>query len=155
MPRKCTLIMVVMLLLAGNCKHIESRKSDPDEMTHETERMATAYTFLLGKLQGDNLSLIASNNDENLNLIHNIIRTKGLNLKVENYDNIERGPDLCYYSKSTKRVVAVTDVARRKERIYYVSYYVGPEGGASKEIIIDKRDGKWIVVNDDGMWSVK
>jgi hypothetical protein len=27
--------------------------------------------------------------------------------------------------------------------------------GTSKEIVIEKIDEKWVVVNDDGMWSVK
>ncbi len=38
---------------------------------------------------------------------------------------------------------------------YYVSYYIGPEGGASKEIQIEKKNEGWAVVNDDGMWNVK
>lgn len=155
MTRNCSMIALMMLLFAGGCKNTESENSGPSEMTHETERMATAYTFLLKKLQEDNLNLIAAKNNENLSLIQDIIRTNRLNLEVENYSNIEKGQDLCYYSKSTKRIVAIIDVARRSERNYYVSYYVGPEGGASKEILIAKRNGKWIVVNDDGMWSVK
>ena len=46
-------------------------------------------------------------------------------------------------------------IAKRNEKNYYISYYMGPEGGASKEILIEKRNGKWMVVNDDGMWIVK
>ena len=62
---------------------------------------------------------------------------------------------MCYYSKSTKKLVAVIGVTKRSEDTYYVSYYLGPEGGASKEILIEKRNGDWAVVNDDGMWNVK
>lgn len=155
MAKKCTVIVLVMLLLVGSCRKIESGKTEPNEMTHETEKMATAYTFLLKKLQEDTLNLIAAKNNENLSLIKDIIRSNNFHLEVENYGNIEQGPDLCYYSKSTKTTVAIIDVAKRKERVYYISYYIGPEGGASKEIQIEKRNGKWVVVNDDGMWSVK
>ena len=155
MVKKYTIIAFVTLFFAGGCKNIESRKTDPNEMIHETEKTATAYTFLLKKLQEDNLNLIAAKNNENVSLIQDIVRTNKLNLEVENYSNIEKRQDLCYYSKSTKRTVAIIDVARRNERNYYVSYYVGPEGGASKEILIAKRNGKWVVVNDDGIWAVK
>ena len=155
MAKKSTVIVLVMLLLAGSCKNLESRKTDPNEMTNETEKMATAYTFLLKKLQEDNLNLIAGRNNENLSLIKDIIRTNNFDLEVENYDNIQREPDLCYYSKSTKRTVAIIDVSKRKERTYYISYYIGPEGGASKEILITKRNEKWVVANDDGIWAVK
>ena len=155
MAKTCTVIVLVMLLFAGSCKNIESRKTDPNEMTHETEKMTTAYTFLLKKLQEDNLNLIAARNDENVSLIQDIVRTNRLNLEVENYSNIEKGQDLCYYSKSTKRTVTIIDVAKRKERVYYISYYIGPEGGASKEILIARRNGKWIVANDNGIWAVK
>ena len=114
-----------------------------------------AYRFLLKKMAKDGLNLIVSKDDENLGLIQDIIRTNSLNLEVEGFNNIEKGPDLCYYSKTTGRLVAIIDVAKRGEKNYYVSYYLGPEGGASKEIIIEKIDEKWAVANDDGMWSVK
>ena len=155
MIKNCTLIALITLLLAGSCKNIESENSDPNEMSHETERMAAAYMFLLRKLQEDNLNSIASKDDQNLSLIRNIIQTNRLNLEVENYNNIEQGPDLCHYSKSTKKLVAIIDIENRDEGRYYVSYYVGPEGGASKEILVEKRNGKWAVVNHDGRWSVK
>jgi len=155
MIKNGTIIALIMLLLAGSCKHIESENGDPNEMSHETEKMAVAYAFLLKKAQEDNVDLIASQNDENLSLIRNIIRANRLNLEVENYSNIERGPDLCHYSKSTKKVVAIIDIEKRNEQRLYVSYYLGPEGGASKEILIEKSNGRWIVANDDGMWSVK
>ncbi|MHC4455808.1 MAG: hypothetical protein ACYS0I_01770 [Planctomycetota bacterium] len=155
MLKNCTIIALIMLLFAGSCKNRESEKSGPNNITHQAEKMEIAYTFLLKKLQDDNLNLIASQDDKNLMLIQNIIRTNRLNLKVENYNNTEKGPDLCYYSKSTKQTVAIIDVTKRNENNYYISYYLGPEGGASKEILIEKRNGKWKVVNDDGMWSVK
>ncbi len=144
-----------MLLFASSCENIESEISDPNKITHETEKIATAYTFLLKKLEEDNLDSIASKDDENLSLIQNIIRTKRLKFEVENYNNIEEGPDLCHYSKSTGKAVAIIDIARRNEKNYYISYYMGPEGGASKNILIEKKNGKWTVVNDDGMWIVK
>lgn len=114
-----------------------------------------AYTFLLKKVAQDNISLIASRDDKNLSLIQNIIRAGSLGLEVEAFNNIEQGPDLCHYSKTTNRLVAVIDVAKKGEKNYYVSYYLGPEGAASKKIIIEKINGKPIVANDDGMWSVK
>lgn len=155
MIKNWTMIALIMLLLAGSCKNIESENSGPNEMSHETEKMAVAYTFLLKKLKEDNLNLIASKDDENLSLIRNVIQTNRLKLEVENYSNIEQGPDLCHYSKSTKKAVAIIDMEKRNEQRFYISYYLGPEGGASKEILIEKGNGKWIVVNDDGMWSVK
>lgn len=155
MIRNGTIIGLITLLLAGSCKQVESENGDPNEMSRETEKMAAAYTFLLEKLQQDNLSLIASQDDENLSLIRNIIRTNRLNLELENYGNTERGPDLCHYSKSTKKLVAIIDIEKRNEQRFYISYYLGPEGGASKEILIEKSNGQWAVANDDGMWSVK
>ena len=155
MIRNGTMIALLMLVLAGSCKHIESENGDPNEMSHETEKMAVAYTFLLKKLQEDNVNLIASQDDENLSLIRNIISTNRLKLELENYNNIERGPDFCHYSKSTKKLVAIIDIEKRNEQRFYLSYYLGPEGGASKEILIEKSNGRWIVANDDGMWSVK
>ena len=116
---------------------------------------AAAYTFLLQKMAKDRLNLITSRDDESLGLIQDIIRANRLNLEVEGYNNIEKGPDLCQYSKTTGQLVAIIDVAKRGEKNYYVSYYLGPEGGASKEIIIEKINEKWAVANDDGMWSVK
>jgi len=154
MIKNCTVIILMMLLFGGSCKDIESEKSGPNE-TFETGKMEIAYTFLLKKVEGDNLNLIVSKDDENLNLIQNIIHTNGMHLAVENYSNIERGPNLCYYSKSTKKLVAIIDTAKKNENNYYVSYYTGPEGGASKEILIEQREGEWIVLNDDGMWNVK
>jgi hypothetical protein len=155
MVKNCTIIALILLLFAGSCKKTESGNGEPSKATSESEKVAVAYTFLLEKLQEDSVNLIASEDDKNLGLIQDVIRTKGLKLEVENYSNIEKGPDLCHYSKSTKKLVAIVDVTKRSESSYYVSYYIGPEGGASKEIQIEKRNGKWTVVNDDGMWNVK
>lgn len=130
-------------------------KKDTETATSAEEKRKIAYTFLLKKVREDNINLIAAKDDKNLSLIQKIIHTNKLNLEVENYSNVEKGPNLCYYSKGTKKVVAIIDVTERGEKSYYVSYYIGPEGGASKEILIEKRGGKWTVVNDDGMWSVK
>jgi hypothetical protein len=118
-------------------------------------KKAVAYTFLLKKVAKDRLNLIASRDDESPGLIQDIIRSNRLDLEVEVFNNIKKGPDLCYYSKTTGQLVAIIDVAKRGENNYYVSYYLGPEGGASKEIVIEKINGKWAVANDDGMWSVK
>jgi hypothetical protein len=155
MIKNCTIIALIMLHFVSSCRNIECEKSDPNKMTHEAEKIAIAYTFLLKKLQEDNVSLVASKDNENLSLIRDIIRTKRLNIEVENYNNLEEGTDLCHYSKSTKKMVAIIDISKRNEKNYYISYYLGPEGGASKEILIEKRNGKGIVANDDGMWSVK
>ena len=150
MIKKYALILIVILTSAIGCKNIDSR-----QITDENERLTVAYTFLLSKLKEDNLSLIASEHNVNLDMLKDIIETDKLNFEVENFANIERGPDLCYYSKSTKQQVALISVTKRNENRYYVSYYIGPEGGASKDIQIEKRSGKWIVINDDGFWSVK
>jgi len=150
MIKNCTLILLVILLSAGSCKHINSR-----QITDETEKLTVAYTFLLNKLEQDNLSLIASENNENLNLLKDIIKINKLNFAVENYANIARNENLCYYSKSTKQQVAVIGITKRNENSYYVSYDIGPEGGASKEIQIEKRNGRWTIINDDGFWNVK
>ena len=155
MIKSYIIIAVTMLLFAGSCRNIESENSRPDKTTPETEKMRTAYTFLLKKLQEDNLNLIASKDNESLGLIRNIIHANRLNLEVEDYNDIEKGPDLCHYSESTKKPVAIIDIGKRDEKNYYISYYLGPEGGASKEIQIEKSGGKWIVANDDGMWIVK
>jgi hypothetical protein len=155
MKSRCIIIGLMMLVSVSCCKNIESEKNGSDTKTDETDKMEIAYTFLLQKVQRDNCNLIASKDDESLSLIQDIIGTNRLNLEVENYGNIERGPDLCYYSKTTKKAVTIIDVSKRDENNYYVSYYMGPEGGASKEILIDKRKGKWAVINDDEMWNVK
>lgn len=136
-------------------KELTPWKNNAQRAAREAEKMKIAYTFLLKKVQWDNVDLIASQNDRNLDLIQKIIHTSKFNLEVKSYSDVEKGPDLCYHSKSTKETVAIIDVMERDEKSYYASYYIGPEGGASKEIVIEKRDGEWTVVNDDGMWSVK
>ena len=150
MIKKYALILLVIVPCAIGCKNIDSR-----QITDENERLTVAYTFLLSKLKEDNLSLIASEHNINLDMLKDIIETDKLNFEVENFANIERGIDLCYYSKSTKQQVALISVTKRNENRYYVSYYIGPEGGASKDIQIEKRSGKWTIINDDGFWSVK
>jgi hypothetical protein len=150
MIKNRTVIVLVVSLSITSCNRINSKQISP-----ETERLTVAYTFLLDRLEKDNLSLIASDNDGNLDLLRDIIKRNKLDFEVENYTDIERGPDLCYYSKSTKKRVAIIDVTRRNEDKYYISYYLGPEGGASKEIQIEKRNGKWAVVNGDRKWIVK
>ena len=145
--KKYILIVVVVSAVAG-CKSVQRENSD-------TEKMKAAYTFLFEKLQEDNINLIASEKDENLNLIEDIIERGKFNLKVERYGDIERDSSMCYYSKSTKEGVALVGVIKKDATKYYISYYLGPEGGASKEIEIEKRDGRWRVVNDDEKWIVK
>jgi hypothetical protein len=130
-------------------------ESGANKTSAKIEKIEVAYTFLLKKMARDRLNLIASKDDENLELIQDIIRSNRLDLEVEGFNNIEEGPDLCHYSKTSNRLVAIIDVAKMSEKNYYVSYYLGPEGGASKEIVVEKIDEKWAVVNDDGMWSVK
>lgn len=144
------IIPVAVLLFVVSCKHINSKQVSP-----ESERLTAAYTFLLNKLEEDNLSLIASDDNENLDVLNDIIKRNELDFEVENYADIEMGADLCYYSKSTRKAVAIIGVSRRNEDRYYISYYIGPEGGASKEIQLEERNGKWTVVNDDGRWIVK
>ena len=55
MIKNCTIIALIILLFAGSCKNIESENNDPNKTSHETEKMEVAYTFLLKKLQKDNL----------------------------------------------------------------------------------------------------
>jgi len=155
MIKNCTIISLIILLFAGSCRKTESENSGPNKTTPRTEKMEVAYTFLLKKLQQDNLNLIASRDNKSLTLIQNIIHKHSLNIEVEYYNNIELGPDFIHYSKSTKKAVAIIDIKERNGNRYYISYYLGPEGGASKEILIEKTSGKWSVVNDDEMWIVK
>ena len=155
MVKKLAIIAFTVLLLAGGCKNTESGDADAHKADPEAEKMVLAYAFLLEKLQEDNIIFIASEVDKNLNSIRDIIREEGLKLEVENYGNLEKRPDLCYYSKSTKKLVAVIDITKKSEDSYYVSYYLGPEGGASKEIQIEKKNGDWAIEYDDGMWIIK
>ena len=149
------IIGLIMLVSVSGCEDKESGINGPEKISDEAEKEEVSYTFLLKKVQEDNCNLIASKDNNNLSLIQNIIQTNKLNLEVEDYNNIEWGSDLCYYSKSTKKPVTIIDVTKRDEERYYISYYIGPEGGASKEIHLEKRNDKWTILNDDGMWSVK
>jgi len=142
------LIIALIMFCMISCDHIQTENDD-------IEKMKAAYTFLFEKLEDANINLIATENDEHLNLIENIIKTNKLKFKIERFADIERGADLCYYSKSTRKMVAVIGTIKINEKKYYVSYYLGPEGGASKEIQIEKRKGKWIIVNDDERWNIK
>jgi len=155
MIKKYLTIALITSLLTGACNKSESGNGATNKTNNESKKMTLAYTFLLEKLQKDNVTSIASEYDKNLSLLQYIIRQEELKIEVENYGNLEKGPDLCYYSKSSKKLVAVIDATKRSEDTYYVSYYLGPEGGASKEILIETRNGDWAVVNDDGMWNVK
>ena len=149
------IIGLTFLVFVCGCEDNKSKTNGPEKKSDEAEKVEIAYTFLLKKVQEDNQNLIAFKDDESSGLIQDIIQTNRFNLEVEDYNNIEQGPDLCYYSKSTKKIITIIDVTRRDEQSYYISYYIGPEGGASKEIQLEKRNGKWTVVNDDGMWNIK
>jgi hypothetical protein len=141
-------IVTVMVCLAGGCKSGQPGSS-------ESGMMRAAYGFLVEKLEQDGVRLIASEADADWEMIVEVIESEKKELAVERYGNIARDSSLCYYSKATGEMVAVVGVGRRGENKYYVSYYLGPEGGASKEIQIEKRDGKWAVVTDDERWEVK
>ncbi len=155
MKSRCIIIGFIVLVFVCGCEKKEAEINGPGKRGEDVEKKEIAYTLLLKKVREDNCNLIASKDDNNLSLIQYIIQTNKFNLEVEDYNNIERGPDLCYYSKSTKKMAAIIDVTKRDEKSYYISYYIGPEGGASKEIHLEKRNGKWAVVNDNGKWSVK
>ena len=155
MKSRCVTISLMVLLSFSNCEKKETEINGPRKRSEDVEKEEVAYTLLLKKVQEDNCNLIASKDDKSLSLIQDIIQTNKFNIEVEDYNNIEQRPDLCYYSKSRKKLVAIIDVTKRDEKSYYISYYIGPEGGASKEIHLEKRNGKWAIVNDDGMWSVK
>ena len=155
MIRNCITIALIMLLSAGGCRKTESESGQSSKDSNETARKVIAYSFLLAKMQEDGIDSIASENDEDVSMIKELVRTEGLKLAVENYSDIEKGRDLCYYSKSTKKMVAIIDVTSRSENRYYVSYYLGPEGGASREVLIEKSNGGWTVADDDRMWNVK
>ena len=143
------LVALTVCIVAG-CKNVQSERGGI-----AGERRRAAYRFLFRRLGADNINLIASEGNEDLVLIEEVIEGDGLELTVERYANIERGPDLCYYSKVSQEMVAVVGVESKGENKYYVSYYVGPEGAASKEIEIERRGGRLVVVNDDGGWQVK
>jgi hypothetical protein len=155
MKSRCVIIALLVLVFVCGCEKKETEIYRPEKTSNETKKEEITYTFLLKKVQKDNCNLIASKDDNDLSLIQDIIHTNKFNIEVEDYNNTEQGQDLCYYSKSTKKLVAIIDVTKRDERSYYISYYIGPEGGASKEIHLEKRNGRWIILNDDGMWSVK
>lgn len=149
------IIGLMVLVFVCGCEKKETEINGPEKRSEDVEMEEVAYTLLLKKVQEDNCNLIASKNDKNISPIKDIIHTNKFNLKVEDYNNIEQGSDLCFYSKSTKKVVTIIDLTKRDEKNYYISYYIGPEGGASKEIHLEKKNGKWAVVNDDGKWSIK
>ena len=148
--KKYVFIPLIIFVYTTCCKHA---RSNIELMKLEKDKVA--YTFLLNELQSQNYKLIASTNNENLDIIKKIISGNNLNLEVENYSDLEKHTDLCYYSKSTKRLVVVVSIVKRDGNRYYVGYYMGPEGGASKEIQIIERKGRWIVANDDKKWEVK
>jgi hypothetical protein len=139
---------VLMVVVLAGCEGQKKANS-------ETLKMKAVYRFLLERLQEDDVNLIASENDEDLRLIEEVVADNKMRLKVVRYDDIEMGAGLCYYTKTAKELVAVVSVTGRAEDRYYVSYYVGPEGGASKEIKMEKRDVRWVVAGDDGKWNVK
>ena len=143
------LIALAVCLVAG-CNNVESERGGT-----AGEKRRAAYRFLFEKLKEDNINLIATEGDKDLGLIEEVVEGDGLGLMVERCANIERGADLCYYSKSSREMVAVVGVESKGENRYYVSYYIGPEGGASKEIEMEERGGRLVVVNDDGRWGVK
>lgn len=148
--KRYLLTTIIILMCVNNCKHTKINQE-----SSEIERLKVAYIFLLNEIQGKNYSLIASENDKNLDIIRNIIDINNFNIEIEKYGNLEKRSDLCHYSKSTKRLVVIIDITRRNSTKYYVSYYIGPEGGASKEIEIIKRKGNWIIANDDQKWEIK
>jgi hypothetical protein len=148
--RKCVIVMMLVVLGVAGCNAVREEQTRAGE-----SGLAAVYEFLFDKLAEDDIDLIASGNDENIRLIEEIIKENEWPLRVERYGNIERDSSMCYYSKRTKKLVAVVSVTKRGANTYYVSYYLGPEGGASKEIEIEERDGAWAVVNDDGRWAVK
>lgn len=146
--KRSILAGVLMVVVLAGCQG--QKKADS-----ETLKMKAVYRFLLERLQEDDVNLIASENDEDLRLIEEVVADNKMGFKVVRYDDIEMGAGLCYYTKSGKKLVAVVDVTDRGEDRYYVSYYIGPEGGASKEIKMEKRDARWVVAGDDGKWNVK
>ena len=148
--KKIGFILLIAFVYTTCCKQARSNIE-----LMELEKCKVAYTFLLNELKNKDHTLIASEKNENLDTIINAISENRMNLEVEDYFNLEKHTDLCYYSKSTKRLVVVISVLKGDENKYYVSYYIGPEGGASKEIEIVKRKGRWTVTNDDGRCIVK
>jgi hypothetical protein len=130
----------------GECKSEQRAES-------EAGSLRAAYRFLFEKLEKDGVRLIASEADADLEVIGEMIAREKMEIGVERYGKIEEHPSLCYYSKSTgEMVVGVASVGGNK---YYVSYYLGAEGRASKEIQIKRRRMKWAAVPDDELWEVK
>jgi hypothetical protein len=142
--------IALTVCLAAGCKNVQSEHGG---IAGEERR--AAYRFLFEKLKEEKINLVATPGDEDLVLIKEVVAGDGLGFRVERYADIERGADLCYYSKGSEELVAIVGVESKDENRYYVSYYLGPEGGASKEIEIEKRGARLVVVDDDGRWEVK
>ena len=148
--KKYILIVFLILIYFFNCDRNNSNK-----LTIENNKLTAVYYFLLSELQNQNYTVISSKNDENLDIIRDIISVFNLNFQIEEYSNLEKGTDLCYYSTSTKQMVSIISISERTQNSYYVSYYLGPEGGGSTVIKIIKREGKWVVVNENEKWEIK
>ena len=116
----------MVIVCTINCKWINS-----GELLPETEKLVV-YTFLLNELQNRNYTVIASENNEDFNIVHNIINTNNFNFEVEQYSNLEKRSNLCYYSKFTKKIIAIVSITKRDEDKYYLNCYLGPEGEGSK-----------------------
>ncbi|OHB64006.1 MAG: hypothetical protein A2168_03475 [Planctomycetes bacterium RBG_13_50_24] len=84
MIKKCLTIALITTILAGGCNKTESENGATNKTNNESEKMAAVYTFLLAKLQEDKVISIASEDDDNLGLIQDILRTKEVNYEVEN-----------------------------------------------------------------------
>ena len=148
--RKSIIIILMIGIFTMVCK-----KNDTIVYSPEVEKLKAAYAYLLTELHNQNIHVIALQDDENPEIVREIITALGLNLEVERVVDLEKRSDLCYYSRITGRLITVIGVDKRDGDKYYVSYYIGPEGGGSKVIELIKRKGEWFVANDDGRWVVK
>ena len=84
MIKKCLKIALITSLFASSCNKTKPENDAANKANNESEKMAADYTFLLAKLQEDNVTSIASEDDDNLGLIQDIVRTKEVKYEVEN-----------------------------------------------------------------------
>lgn len=146
--------LIVIVLMIGICS-IYCKKDDTAVCIPEVEKLKAAYAYLLKELHTQNVRVLASQDDESSEMVQGIITALGLNLEVERVADLEKRSDLCHYSRKTGRLIAIITVEKRDGNKYYISYYIGPEGGGSKVIEIVERKGEWRVANNDGRWVVK
>ncbi len=152
---KKTLLLLLVIVFISGCSSHETDQDDSPE-----EQLRVAYAFLLKKLSndlhGNQEKIVASRDNRDINIISDVIRDNKNDLSVETFENIDRSAtDLCYYTRSSKKFVALVGASKKLKNTYYISYYLGPEGGALKTVELGKKNNRWVVLNADDRWIVK